>query len=659
MPQSAPTLTRAPEPIDGRPAHRPARPPNPYILTPLTEGVGFFGRESVLQFVRNTLSSPFQNVVVLFGQRRIGKTSLLYQLMRPGSTPPGFHPVYFDLQGRAEHRLEQVLYGLAREIARALGIEVPPREAFLEESYFQYVFLPRAYAVLGDERLLVLVDEFDVLGGEEVTSEAAYHILFNYLQDLLIDEQRHLTFAFVVGRRIDELPSRIKATFKSAQCKLISVLDRASAVQLITQPSRGVVAFDDAAVETLLDLTAGHPYFLQLLCYGLFERATRAGRAVVTAADIDEDVLTTAMELGMGGLSWFWDEFPPAERFILAAMAHIIDTDPRQTATLRQIGDTLREHGVRLQGMELSTAPEVLAEWEIIERAGRDTYRFRVDFLRRWILTKHSLDQAKRELEQVSERAVVLFESARRMHRRGELNLAIMEYRRALAANPNHARAQLGVAQALYESNRLEPAADAFERAYRLDPESARDGLIAAQRDLGTQLENEGRFDRARPHFQRVLDINAADQGARVHLRDSWRATAGAHLANGRWDKAIEAYREALRFMPDDEYLIQAVATLEQRHVEAEALQRRRQQIERAVLEARLKDEQGRREAVEAGFRRALATVFGAGAGAIAGTTLAVAAATGTLNHPLWATAAGIGLAVLYGAYVWAGRKAP
>lgn len=633
------------------------RSPNPYILTPLTEGVGFYGRESVMQFVRNTLGSPFQNVVVLFGQRRIGKTSVLYQLMRPNQTPLGFRPVFFDLQGRAEHRLEQVLYGLAREIARTLAIEIPQREAFAEESYFQYGFLPQVYGVLGEDRLLVLVDEFDVLGTEEVTSSAAIHLLFNYLQDLLIDEQRHLAFVFVVGRRIDELPSRIKATFKSAQCKRISVLDREAATRLITEPARGTVSFSPAAVEALLDLTAGHPYFLQLLCYELFERAARAGCDRIDREAIDEDLLTVAMELGMGGLSWFWDEFPPAERFILSAIAHITQEAGEPTASLRQVGQTLREHGVRLQGMELSTAPALLADWEIIEQAGRDIYRFRVEFLRRWIMAKHSLDEAKRELEQISARAVRDYEAARRQHRRGELAPAIADYRRALAANPNHARAQLGLSQALYETGRLEAATDAFERAYRLDPESARDGLIAAHRDLGAALETEGRFDLARPHFLRVLDINPQDASARVRLRDSWRATAGAHLASGRWEKAIEAYREALRFMPDDEHLIQAVATLEERHVEAEAQQRRRQQIERAVLEARLHEAQASYEDAETARRHAVSSLAVVAAATCFGLAALLAAAAGHLRSPLWPALVGLAWLILYLAQAWVNRR--
>lgn len=621
------------------------QPANPYILTPLTDGAGFYGRDTVLQFVRNTLTSPYQNVIVLFGQRRIGKTSLLHQLKQPGLTPSGFRAVYFDLQGRAEHRLDQVLYGLAREISRALDIEISPRGAFADESFFQYVFLPRVYRVLDGDRLLVLVDEFDVLGGEEVTADAAYHVLFGFLQDLLIDEQRGLTFVFVVGRRLDELPSRIKATFKSAQCKRISVLDRDAAHRLVVEPASGTLRYDDAAVDHLLDLTSGHPYFLQLLCYELFDRAMREGRDHVAVADIANDVLVAAMELGMGGLAWFWDEFPPAERFILSTVAHL--TEHGEPASLRAIRQALHEHGVRMQGMELSTAPVSLADWEIIESVGRDAFRFRVEFLRRWILAKHSLEEAKRELEQASVRAVHLYEGANRSHRAGRLVEAIDWYRRALAANPNHARAQLGLGQALYESGRLEAAIEAFEKAHRLDPESARDGLVAAQVDVASMLDAAGRYDQARPHYLRVLDILPDSPSIRERLRDSWRATAGSHLAAGRWDKAVEAYREALRYVPEDEIIKQAVVDLEQRHLESEVLRRRRQQLERAVLEAKLREAQAHRDRLIARMRNVLPLQLATAALVSVTSIVAIAALAGRVDPVQVAIVVGTALITL------------
>src|SRR5437764_14035015 len=54
---------------------------NPFIAcNPVTGSEMFFGREDVFQFIRQTLIGQHRdNVIVLYGQRRTGKTSVLYQ----------------------------------------------------------------------------------------------------------------------------------------------------------------------------------------------------------------------------------------------------------------------------------------------------------------------------------------------------------------------------------------------------------------------------------------------------------------------------------------------------------------------------------------------------------------------------------------------------
>ena len=569
---------------------------NPYIITPLTSGVGFYGRDDILRFVHNVLASPYQNVIVLYGQRRIGKTSLLHQLITPRHVPPGFQPVYFDLQGRAEQRLSQVLYGMVREIARSLGVPPPQREQFGDDGeYFQTRFLPYVFDHLGQQRLLLLVDEFDVIGEERWIREAAVETLFPYLQNLIMDEHR-LAFVFVVGRRIDELPSRIKATFKSAQFKRISLLARDDAVQLITKPPRDLLEYEPSAIERILSFTAGHPYFTQLICYELFDRCQRRGESRVSAADVDA-ALEGAMELGMGGLAWFWDEFPPAGRFILSAVAHV--TDESGVASQKQIQEILQRHGVRLQGIELANAPDVLVEWEILQREGRESYRFVVEFLRQWIIRKHSLEGAKQELEMASPRAIYLYEAARRAHRDDDLPAAIEDYRRALAANPNHARAQLGLAQALYEQGDLAEAITEFEKAHRLDEASARDGLIAARLALGRQLEEDGRDEEAIVQYERLLALAPNDEEVQGRLLDIWRRRAETRLANGRLKEALGAYQRALALRPGDEVLTEKIAVAERRWQEHEEVQLKRELVKRGVLEEHLEEERRLRALAE------------------------------------------------------------
>ena len=58
--------------------------PNPFIVgNPVRTPAMFFGREAEFQFIRGTLrSQPGGCIVVLVGERRTGKTSILYQIMQ-------------------------------------------------------------------------------------------------------------------------------------------------------------------------------------------------------------------------------------------------------------------------------------------------------------------------------------------------------------------------------------------------------------------------------------------------------------------------------------------------------------------------------------------------------------------------------------------------
>ena len=96
-------------------------------------GRGFSGREDIFSFVRSSLLVTRRAPILLFSQRRIGKSSILKQL--PRHLPPDFACVYFDLQGKANMMLDQVLYGMGRAIADQVSIPRPEREEANEDRF--------------------------------------------------------------------------------------------------------------------------------------------------------------------------------------------------------------------------------------------------------------------------------------------------------------------------------------------------------------------------------------------------------------------------------------------------------------------------------------------------------------------------------------------
>jgi AAA+ ATPase superfamily predicted ATPase len=169
----------------------------------------FFGREDVFRFIKDHLEGRHEkNIIVLRGQRRTGKTSILYQLEY--RLDEKYIPVLLDLQGFASTGVDRFLYWVARGIARAVterGFALPPpKQAEFREDpygYFQQVFLPQAWAAIGYHHLLLAFDEFEDLAARVEDGKMDKDI-FPYLRSLM-QHVTQLDFVFAGTHKMQQI----------------------------------------------------------------------------------------------------------------------------------------------------------------------------------------------------------------------------------------------------------------------------------------------------------------------------------------------------------------------------------------------------------------------------------------------------------------------
>jgi hypothetical protein len=158
-------------------AYRPFVPADdPYVAGVPVAGKLFVGRADVLQMIHNNLvPAAGKNILVLRGQRRTGKTSVLLRLRDtlPEESGGLYLPALVSLQGLAMVQGEGAFfYHLARRIQLELGhhgvkVPAPAREDFdrdLTEA-FELDFLGRLTEALGRRQVLLMLDEFEMLRG--------------------------------------------------------------------------------------------------------------------------------------------------------------------------------------------------------------------------------------------------------------------------------------------------------------------------------------------------------------------------------------------------------------------------------------------------------------------------------------------------------------
>src|SRR4030095_6035699 len=96
--------------------------PNPFIVgNPIRTEKMFYGREDDFRYVRTKLEGTSQGVVVVFcGERRVGKSSILYQVAG-GRLGDRFIPVFVDLQEMVIASDSEFFQRICRLIAEAVA----------------------------------------------------------------------------------------------------------------------------------------------------------------------------------------------------------------------------------------------------------------------------------------------------------------------------------------------------------------------------------------------------------------------------------------------------------------------------------------------------------------------------------------------------------
>jgi histone H3/H4 len=265
---------------------------NPYIAgAPVLEDDMFFGRHKLLARIMNVLH---HNSLMITGERRIGKTTLLHHLRKALEHDEGtdyqFFAVSTDLQGVPESGFFDAVMS---DVADQLPLRPETREALRfrrgRESYDGRDFSHDLQRVVEDlalrtpkkVKLALLIDEVDVLNDySERVNQRLRSIFMKTFSEHLV--------AIMSGVGIKRIWKSEGSPWYNFFDEIeLTAFSREEGEALIRQPVDGVFRWAPEAVEAILAYSELKPYIIQKFCIHAVNQMLEEGRTTITAADVE------------------------------------------------------------------------------------------------------------------------------------------------------------------------------------------------------------------------------------------------------------------------------------------------------------------------------------------------------------------------------------
>lgn len=362
---------------------------NPYVIgIPLTEHQEIFvGRSDVSERIERLLLDRRRPPLLLYGQRRTGKTSLLNNLGR--LLPSTIIPLFVDLQGPASlaKDYEGFLYNIGRAMItsakRHRELMFPPlTRALLQADPFTAFdeWLDAVEQCLTTEQTLLLsLDEFSALDhalDKGNLDEASVLGMFRHI----IQHRPRFKLLLSGSHTLDEF-ERWASYLINVQTVHLSYLQAEEALQLIEQPVKNFeLRYTYEATQRIMEVTRCHPALIQLVCaemVSLKNKQNIVERRLAQVEDV-EAAIPGALQHG---------------RFFFADIANnqVNEQDLKILRYLAAQGENAimsldaLSQACQLSTTECETTLTNLLRRELVEPLGGG-YRFQIELARRWFL---------------------------------------------------------------------------------------------------------------------------------------------------------------------------------------------------------------------------------------------------------------------------------
>lgn len=371
----------------------------PYDLEPVTNESKFIGREKIITDLKKIGEKVTSSYI--FGQRRVGKTSIVKTLQSIINAEDIFI-IYIEAGDWSNATSpnksladlgKAICTKIIRHSKKFSSLNIPD----FEGSFNRLTgFLDEILEIDSNFKLLIVLDEFDRVSNELLyNGETAKSFVLTIRS---ISNREPFGFILVGGEKLEYILSQWQEFNKFRPIR-VDYFDKKTEWEdfknLIRNPVNGILEISDKAIDYIYNQTSGNPYFTKKICIELFTYMTNNRDYHVTEVEAKRatDTARDGHKIAATDFSHFWkdgikdkeekeEEISINRRKILLSIGSLLKEDK---ATSKQ---AIVDRGIinGLSEMQASKTLEEFLQREII-RVENNNYLFVVKFFQDWLIS--------------------------------------------------------------------------------------------------------------------------------------------------------------------------------------------------------------------------------------------------------------------------------
>ena len=373
----------------------------PYSLEAISEAENLVGREELLSQLNSRLLANQVGSSIIYGQKRVGKTSIAEVVQANFKQCSNYSVIFVPINSLDTTTPEKLVADLGETIVREISytsnlfahIEKPKFDSALSplRHYFRF-----AREISQDHKFIIILDEFDEIHPDMVHIDSNVgQTFFNNIR--AISSTGHVGFVLVGGENMQIIRESTDQLNKMEVLQ-VNYFDKGQYWKdfqdLVRQPVKDTIEFDDEAINILYEMTEGHPFYTKLICNAIYTEACNERNSYIIKDNVTNAVEVAIEKLDLNAVSHFWidgvnkkydsvkqDQIQTHRRKFLIAFAQI---KRKETSVTRK---DLQDSAI-LKDVTVDSIIDKYGSRGFLIEENAGHYRWKSKFFERWLVER-------------------------------------------------------------------------------------------------------------------------------------------------------------------------------------------------------------------------------------------------------------------------------